>query len=91
MENNQATKKPRGFAAMDPTLVKSIASKGGKAAHASGTAHQFTTEEARAAGRKGGHAAHMKKMKEAGLKATLPIELGEAAQVFSNNKPEAAE
>jgi general stress protein YciG len=44
----------RGFASMDPEKQKSIASKGGKAAHAKGTAHQFTPEEAREAGRKGG-------------------------------------
>lgn len=40
-------KKPRGFAAMDPELVKAISSKGGKSAHAAGTAHQFTTDEAK--------------------------------------------
>ena len=44
----------RGFAAMDPEKQRAIASMGGKAAHAKGTAHQFTSEEARAAGRKGG-------------------------------------
>jgi hypothetical protein len=43
----------RGFAAMDPKAVREIAHKGGKAAHAAGTAHEFTSEEARAAGRKG--------------------------------------
>jgi general stress protein YciG len=51
-------KKKRGFAAMDPKKVAEIASKGGKAAHAAGTAHQFTSEEARVAGQKGGSAAH---------------------------------
>ena len=51
----------RGFAAMDRKLVSEIASKGGKAAHARGTAHQFTTEEAREAGRKGGYASHAKR------------------------------
>ena len=49
-------RKPRGFAAMDKDKVREIASKGGKAAHAQGTAHQFTSEEASAAGRKGGKA-----------------------------------
>ena len=49
-------KKPRGFAAMDPSKVKAIASKGGKAAHVAGTAHRFTPEEAQSAGRKGGMA-----------------------------------
>ncbi len=53
------TKKPRGFAAMDPHMVKLIASLGGKAAHAAGTAHQFNSEEARVAGRKGGTAPHV--------------------------------
>ena len=51
-------KKKRGFAAMDPKKVAEIASKGGKAAHAAGTAHQFTSEEARTAGQKGGSAPH---------------------------------
>lgn len=44
----------RGFAAMDPAKQKAIARKGGKAAHEKGTAHEFTPDEARAAGRKGG-------------------------------------
>ena len=44
----------RGFASMDPSRQKEIASKGGRAAHAKGTAHQFTPDEAREAGRKGG-------------------------------------
>jgi len=51
-------KSRRGFAVMDPKLVSQIARKGGKAAHAAGTAHEFTSEEARAAGRKGGLAPH---------------------------------
>jgi uncharacterized protein len=50
----------RGFAAMDQQRQKEIASKGGKTAHAKGTAHEFTSEEAAEAGRKGGHAAHAK-------------------------------
>ena len=44
----------RGFASMDPDKQRTIASKGGKAAHAKGTAHEFTSEEAREAGRCGG-------------------------------------
>ena len=50
------TKSPRGFAAMDPEQQRRIASEGGKASHASGRGHRFTSEEARAAGRKGGMA-----------------------------------
>lgn len=46
----------RGFAAMDPEEQRSIASEGGRAAHAKGTAHEFTSEEAAEAGRKGGQA-----------------------------------
>jgi general stress protein YciG len=44
----------RGFASMNPEDRKKIASKGGKEAHKSGNAHEFTSEEAREAGRKGG-------------------------------------
>ena len=44
----------RGFAAMDEERQREIASKGGRTAHERGTAHEFTSEEARAAGRKGG-------------------------------------
>jgi len=50
----------RGFACMDPARQREIASQGGKAAHASGNAHEFTSEEAREAGSKGGKAAHQK-------------------------------
>lgn len=46
----------RGFASMDPEKQREIASKGGKAAHEKGTAHEFDSEEAREAGRKGGQA-----------------------------------
>ena len=54
-------RKPRGFAAMDRSRVSEIASKGGKAAHAAGTAHQFSSDEARSAGRKGGVAPHVRR------------------------------
>lgn len=51
----------RGFAAMDRDRVKAIASKGGRAAHAAGTAHQFSADEARVAGKKGGMAPHVRR------------------------------
>ena len=54
------TKSPRGFAAMDPEQQRRIASEGGKASHASGRGHRFTSEEARAAGRKGGMASRIR-------------------------------
>jgi general stress protein YciG len=46
---------------MDRGKQKEIASKGGKAAHEKGTAHEWTSEEAREAGRKGGMASHRRK------------------------------
>jgi uncharacterized protein len=58
-ENNmQQTngKSIRGFAAMSAEKQKEIASKGGRAAHQQGVAHEWSTEEARAAGKKGGQA-----------------------------------
>jgi hypothetical protein len=48
--NNQNDTSNRGFASMDPQKQREIASEGGKAAHASGNAHEFTSEEARRAG-----------------------------------------
>lgn len=57
--NNQGSssgKSNRGFASMDPQRQREIASEGGRAAHEKGTAHEFTSEEAREAGRKGGQA-----------------------------------
>jgi len=46
----------RGFASMDPERQRQIAREGGKAAHEKGTAHEFDSNEAREAGRKGGEA-----------------------------------
>ena len=54
-------KKDQGFRVMDPNLQRQIASKGGKAAHAQGTAHEWTEEEARKAGRKGGLESHRRR------------------------------
>ncbi|WP_437490180.1 KGG domain-containing protein [Sorangium sp. So ce1014] len=56
MAQQQGQSSSRGFAAMDEKQQRSIASMGGKAAHEKGTAHEFSSEEARAAGRKGGAA-----------------------------------
>ena len=54
-------KEDRGFASMDRSKQREIASKGGKAAHQKGTAHEWTSEEAREAGRKGGMASHRRR------------------------------
>jgi uncharacterized protein len=51
---------------MDPAKQREIASKGGKAAHQKGTAHEWTSEEAREAGRKGGMASHRRKQPDQG-------------------------
>lgn len=48
------SKSKRGFASMDPERQREIASKGGRAAHEKGTAHEWSRDEARSAGRKGG-------------------------------------
>jgi putative endonuclease len=54
-------KEDRGFASMDPNKQREIASKGGRAAHQKGTAHEWTSDEAREAGRKGGQASHLRR------------------------------
>jgi general stress protein YciG len=68
----------RGFAAMDRKVVSEIARKGGKAAHSAGSAHQFTSDEARVAGRKGGLTTHAKRREAAQRQRKAP---GEAAGV----------
>lgn len=55
-QGGQQNTSNRGFASMDREKQREIASKGGKAAHQSGNAHEFTSEEAREAVRKGGQA-----------------------------------
>ena len=52
--NNGERKERRGFASMSAEKQREIASKGGRAAHQKGTAHEWTSDEARNAGRKGG-------------------------------------
>jgi uncharacterized protein len=56
VQNVGGRRSNRGFASMDRGKQREIASKGGKAAHAKGTAHEFDSDEARNAGRKGGQA-----------------------------------
>jgi uncharacterized protein len=51
---NSSRKERRGFASMSAEKQREIASKGGRAAHEKGTAHEWTADEARSAGRKGG-------------------------------------
>jgi len=65
--NPTERKERRGFASMSPERQREIASKGGRAAHAKGTAHEWTPEEARSAGRKGGQVSR-------GGRGRLPME-----------------
>jgi general stress protein YciG len=74
VEGGGRSKSNRGFASMDASKQREIASKGGKAAHTQGSAHEFTPDEARAAGRKGGEAVsrdreHMAEIGRAGGRA----------------------
>ncbi|MDB5171569.1 MAG: hypothetical protein JWO87_2151 [Phycisphaerales bacterium] len=71
----QSGTRNRGFASMDREKQRQIARKGGKAAHEKGTAHEFTADEARAAGRKGGERvssdrAHMSRIGRLGGKSS---------------------
>lgn len=56
--------KKRGFATLEKARLQEIARKGGQMAHEKGTAHQWTSEEAREAGQKGGET-RQKKWREA--------------------------
>ncbi len=76
-------KADRGFASMDPAKQREIASKGGRAAHQKGTAHEWTTEEARAAGRKGGMAPH--RVRRAGVDVP-PLATSQAPTAPSNTE-----
>lgn len=57
----QRIKQKRGLALMSPEKRREIASQGGKTAHVQGTAHEWTSEEARIAGQKGAKVSHRKK------------------------------
>lgn len=59
LENQEGRpRSARGFASMDPQKQREIASEGGRAAHKQGVAHEWSSEEAREAGRKGGQNSH---------------------------------
>lgn len=60
MTTQEQRKSSRGFGSMDPARQREIAAQGGRAAHQQGKAHEFTSEEARAAGSKGGSVAHQR-------------------------------
>ena len=60
MATDQRKGRGRGFASMDPHKQREIASKGGRAAHQQRTAHEWSSDEAREAGRKGGAASRQR-------------------------------
>lgn len=69
-----AEKQKRGFAVWDKEKLRETAAKGGKAAHELGMAHEFTPDEAKAAGRKGGLARVSKGKNKGGKQLPLPLE-----------------
>jgi general stress protein YciG len=79
-ETGERKRRPRGFAAMDRKLVSEIARKGGKAAHTAGTAHEFTSDEAREAGRKGGRATHAKRSQGPDERGQVNSDSGETSK-----------
>jgi len=88
-----AEKGKRGFAGMDAEKQRQIASKGGKAAHQKGRAHEFTSEEAREAGRKARHGQQRTAVspaaQETGRAAGGPEPGGQAAERPPERPPEA--
>ena len=91
-------KSNRGFASMSPERQREIASKGGRAAHEKGTAHEWTPDEARRAGRKGGETvsrdrAHMAAIGREGggarsARRNTPPRGGEAVQQNGDDRGE---
>ena len=77
-------KEDRGFASMDRNKQREIASKGGKAAHQKGSAHEWTSEEAREAGRKGGIASQRRKQ-DVSEASSSPVDNARSPQqMFAN-------
>ena len=72
---------------MDRAKQREIASKGGKAAHQKGTAHEWTSEEARDAGRKGGIASHRRRREQMGTTTGSEMPQRESAEPESNMSP----
>jgi uncharacterized protein len=84
--SSERSKSNRGFASMDTSKQREIASKGGRAAHAQGRAHEFSADEARTAGRKGGEIvsrdrAHMAAIGRAGGQARGRNRASQAARL----------
>lgn len=78
--NEKGESRGRGFAGMDPERQRQISSQGGKAAHQKGTAHEFDSEEAREAGRKGGMVSGGRRRAREGANAQRPAEQTERSE-----------
>jgi uncharacterized protein len=78
-------KEDRGFASMDRAKQREIASKGGKAAHQKGTAHEWTSEEARDAGRKGGIASHQRRREQSGPAAEDAVAMDRSSSTYGSS------
>ena len=78
-------KERRGFASMSPEKQREIASKGGRAAHEKGTAHEWTPDEARNAGRKGGQ------ISRGGRGRLMPTTAGDVSNNLSGTPASGAE
>ena len=72
---------------MDRSKQRDIASKGGKAAHQKGTAHEWTSEEAREAGRKGGMASHRRKQEQEQQQAPEGTATGNIGDTTTGENP----
>jgi general stress protein YciG len=69
---------------MSSDKQREIASKGGRAAHEKGTAHEWTADEARTAGRKGGHVSRGGRGRTAGVAASdLSADLSSSADALA--------
>lgn len=84
-------KEDRGFASMDRAKQREIASKGGKAAHQKGTAHEWTSEEAREAGRKGGMASHRRRQQQQDTGGTRSDGEGSNEEIAASDRGEEPE
>ena len=92
----QSQPRARGFASMDRSKQREIASRGGRTAHAQGTAHKFSPEEAREAGRKGGKAvsgdrSHMARIGRRGGQARHARSLAQPGAATRGERSEAAQ
>jgi general stress protein YciG len=90
-EEDKVAKEDRGFASMDRAKQREIASKGGKAAHQKGTAHEWTSEEARDAGRKGGIASHRRRREMMSQQTQSTANTGDTGNATDDTRASAVE